>query len=113
MRTDVSAEKEIHEIIPAILEKDWATIEKKLEIVKPFAKTVHIDILDGKLFNNTTFMDPEPFKKYADDLFLEHHMMVEEPIQYLDEWAKAGFKRFIGHVEKMNDQAEFVAKGQL
>lgn len=113
MQTDISAQSEIIEIIPAILEKDWESIEKKLEIVKSFAKTVHIDILDGKLFNNTTFMDPAPFKKYSSDLFLELHMMVEEPINYLDEWAAAGFKRFIGHVEKMSDQAEFVAKGQL
>lgn len=101
------------EVIPGILEKDWFEIERKIELVKPFAKTVHIDILDGKFAPNTTFLDPTPFIKYTSELFLELHMMVEEPIQYLKPFAQAGFKRFLGHVEKMSDQAEFVAQGQL
>lgn len=100
------------EIIPGILEKEWVEIERKIELVKPFAKTIQIDIVDGKFADNITFLDPEPFKKYSSDLFLELHMMVEEPIDYLDEWAAAGFRRFIGHIEKMSDQVAFVAKAQ-
>jgi len=100
------------EIIPGILEKDWIETDKKLQIAKTFAKTVHIDIIDGKFALNTTFLDPAPFSKYSQDLFLELHMMVEDPIQYLESFAKVGFKRFIGHIEKMPDQAEFVAKAQ-
>ena len=100
------------EIIPGILEKDWEAIAKKIEIVKPFAKAIHIDILDSKLFPNTTFLDPAPFKKYSADIFFELHMMVEEPIQYLKSFAEAGFRRFIGHVEEMSDQAEFVVKAK-
>lgn len=100
------------EVIPGILEKDWSEIERKLEIAKSFTKTVHIDIIDGKFAPNTTFLDPSPFLKYSQDLFLELHMMVENPIQYLESFARAGFKRFIGHVEKMPDQVEFVARAQ-
>lgn len=102
------------EIIPApgTEDKEWPAIEKKLELVKPFAKSVHIDILDGKFANNTTFNDPEPYKTFADTFLLEVHLMVEEPITYLEKFAAAGFKRFIGHVEKMSDQAEFVAEAQ-
>jgi len=101
------------EIIPGILEKDWESIERKIELVRPFAKTIHIDILDGKFAPNTTFLDPKPFTKYKSEIFFELHMMVEEPINYLKPWAEAGIKRFIGHVEKMSDQKEFVAEGQL
>lgn len=101
------------EIIPGILEKDWEAIEKKIERVKPFAKTIHIDLLDGKFAPNTTFLDPKPFEKYSKDIFFELHMMVENPLQYLKPFAESGFKRFIGHIEKMPDVAEFVAEGQL
>lgn len=101
------------EIIPGILEKEWSEIEKKLELAKSFAKTVHIDIIDGKFVDNKTFLDPEPFKKYADVFLLELHMMVDDPIMYLDKWAAVGFKRFLGHIEKMPDQVAFVAKGQM
>lgn len=96
------------EIIPGILEKEWSRIEKKLETIKPFAKTVHIDIIDGIFAQNITFLDPEPFKKYSSDFFFELHMMVEEPIDYLKPWGEAGFKRFLGHIEKMSDQEKFI-----
>lgn len=101
------------EVIPGILEQNWEEIEKKIERVKPFAKTIHIDLLDGEFAPNNTFFDPTPFAKYTKDTFFEVHMMVDNPLQYLDSFAKAGFKRFIGHIENMPDVAEFVAEAQL
>lgn len=105
------------EIIPGILEKEWGEIERKIETVRPFTHTIHIDIIDGKFNPNTTFFDPKPFQKYTSPsagsgLFFELHMMVANPIQYLKPFADAGFKRFLGHIEKMPDQAEFVAQAQ-
>ncbi len=100
------------EIIPGILEKDWSEIAKRLEIAKSFAKVIHVDIIDGKFVPNATFLDPMPFSKYSQELFLEVHMMVENPIQYLESFAKAGFKRFLGHIEQMPSQEEFVAKAE-
>jgi ribulose-phosphate 3-epimerase len=96
------------EIIPGILEKEWSGIEKKIESSRSFAKTLHIDIIDGEFVNNTTFIDPSPFIKYSTDFFLELHMMVNNPIQYVETFAKAGFKRFLGHIEMMPDQNEFL-----
>lgn len=101
------------EILPGILEKEWDAIEKKFEIIRPFARSVHIDIVDGKFAPNISFLDPKPYKKYSQDFFLELHMMVEEPLQYLKPFADAGFKRFLGHIEKMSDQVEFVAQAQI
>ncbi len=101
------------EVIPGILEQDWKSIEQKIEMVKSFAKTIHIDVLDGKFAPNTTWMDPQPFKKYTNSIFFEVHLMVENPLQYLEPFADAGFKRFMGHVEQMPDVAEFVAQAQL
>ncbi len=100
------------EIIPGILEKDFLEIEKKIELVKGFSKTIHVDIIDGKFADNLTILNPDPFKKYANDLFLEVHLMVEEPINYLDSFANAGFKRFLGHIEKMSSVTDFVAKAE-
>lgn len=102
----------MYKIIPGILEKDWESIKKKIEIGSKFTDTFHIDILDGKFAQNTSFLDPKPFAKYTKDLFLELHMMVEEPLQYLKPFAEVGFRRFLGHIEKMSNQAEFVALGE-
>lgn len=102
------------EIIPSpgTEDKEWSAIEKKIELVKPLAKTLHIDVVDGKFTDNTTFLDPAPYKKYEDTFLLEVHFMVEEPINYLKSWSEAGFRRFIGQIEKMSDQALFIAEGQ-
>ncbi len=101
------------EIIPAILETDFSEIEQKLEKVKGYARTIHVDLLDGRFAPNTTFLDPVPFTKYKDTFLLEAHMMVDEPVNYLKPFADAGFRRFVGHIEKMSDQVEFVARGQM
>lgn len=100
------------EIIPGILETDFSEIEKKLNSVSSFAKTVHIDIIDGSFASTRTFLDPSPFKKFSDEFFFELHMMVSEPITYLEPFAKAGFKRFLGNIEHMGDQKAFVEKAK-
>ena len=99
-------------IIPTILEKSWEEIEAKFKIYEKFAKAVHIDFLDGKFEENLTFLDTQPFSKYSSYFELEAHLMVEEPINYLEGLSKAVFKTFLGQIEKMTDQVEFVAKGE-
>ena len=110
----------MHSIIPGILEKDWSIIEEKIAIVRQFSNSVHIDFIDGKFSPNITFLDPKPFSKYTKDLpageadlFLEAHLMVDNPLQYLEPLANAGFRRFLGHVEKMSNLEEFVARGEI
>ncbi len=103
----------MYQVIPGILEKEWVEIERKINIAKQFSNNIHVDIIDGKFAPNTTFLDPLPFKKFTSDIFFELHMMVDNPIQYLKPFADVGFKRFLGHIEKMPDQEEFTAQGQL
>lgn len=87
------------EVIPAILENNFAEIEKKIRSVENFVKWVQIDLLDGTLIDNNTFSDPAPFSKLETPLNLELHLMVKDPLRYLESFANAGFKRFYAHVE--------------
>src|SRR5258708_29118793 len=129
MKRLVSWSRNMYEIIPSpgTEIKEFSEFESKIRVVKSFAKTIHIDLCDGKFANNVTFSDPEPFKKFTKDLpedeggwatgekglLFEIHLMVEDPIKYIEAWADAGFRRFIGQVEKMPSQEEFVAEAQL
>lgn len=99
-------------IIPALLEKDWSSIEKKLKVCENFASTIHIDFIDGVFASDKIFLEIEKFKEYSSYFKLEAHLMVNEPIEYLERLFDSGFKTFIGHVEKMSDQVAFVAKAQ-
>lgn len=101
-----------HQVIPGILEKDWGEIEKKIGIIKKFSNKVHVDFIDNSFSNTQTFLDPSSFLKYK-DLFLEAHLQVHEPISFLDNLVKAGFKKFIGNIEHMSSQEEFVAEAEL
>lgn len=119
----------MYEIIPSpgTENKTFEEIEKKIESVKSFARTIHIDVCDGKFAPNATFSDPEPFKKLTSllpedesgwstgekGLYFEVHLMVEDPIKEIKKWADAGFRRFIGQVEKMPDQEAFIAEAQM
>ncbi len=96
------------EIIPGILEKEWSEIEKTLQTITTFANSVHVDVIDGKFVNNHTFLDPSPFSVFASHLTLEVHLMVDEPANYIESFADAGFTRFMGHIEKMSDQKAFL-----
>lgn len=87
------------EVIPAILEKDFGEIEKKIHLVESLVQWVQIDIADGELVNNTTFIDPAPYGALVTPINLELHMMVKDPLRYLERYAKVGFKRFFAHVE--------------
>lgn len=98
---------------PGTTDREWETIEKKIESMKGYASSIHIDVCDGKFAPNTTLMDPKPFAKYAREFLLEVHLMVDNPLQYLTSYARSGFKRFIGQVEKMPDIPEFIAEAQL
>ena len=102
------------EIIPSpgTQDKTFEEIEKKLLAVKGIARTIHIDIIDGYFAANKTFSNPAPFAKYSKEFNLEIHLMVHDPIKHLKPWADIGAGRFIGQIEKMPDQVEFVATAQ-
>ncbi len=87
------------QVIPAILEKDFAEIEKKLKLVEGLVSWVQIDIADNTLVPNTTFLDPAPFSRLGTTLSLELHLMVKDPLRYLERFARVGFKRFFAHLE--------------
>lgn len=98
------------EVIPGILEKDWEGVEEKIKLLSPFAKSLHIDIIDGKFTTNLTILDAAPFAKYKDQFLLEAHLMVENPIDYVDEFVEGGFKRLLGHIERMEDPYEYIER---
>jgi ribulose-phosphate 3-epimerase len=87
------------EVIPAILEKEFSEIEKKIRLVEGLVSWVQIDILDDTLMQNVTFSDPAPFSSLRTPLKLELHLMVKDPLKYLPGFVKSGFKRFYAHVE--------------
>lgn len=87
------------EVIPAILEKDFAQIESKIKLVEGLVSWVQIDMADGVLVPNTVLHDAVQFSKLKTSIHRELHLMVKDPLRYLEPFVKAGFARFYAHVE--------------
>lgn len=72
------------EIIPAILAYDRNELLDKIRKVKPYVKTVQIDIMDGVFVPNITLPLRE-MKGLPDDVEYEFHWMIEQPERYITE----------------------------
>jgi len=63
----------MYEIIPSpgTEDREWEALEKKILLVAPFIKTIHIDVCDGKFAPNATFSDPALLKNTQKIFFLK------------------------------------------
>lgn len=86
------------DVIPGILEKEWAPIDERIKLVEPFVEWVQIDVADNTLVSNSTFLDFHKFLLISKPS-LEAHLMVAQPEKYIKSMVDAGFKRLIAHVE--------------
>ncbi|MEW6102270.1 MAG: ribulose-phosphate 3-epimerase [bacterium] len=89
-------------VYPAILTDKKEELKRMLKIAEAFCKNVHIDITDGAFV-------PSKSISYDDlvetNLFMEIHLMVSSPIDYVEGFKKRGAKRIIFHIES-NDSPE-------
>lgn len=106
------------EIIPAILTDSVTELEEKLDRVDEAVeasganiKRVQIDIIDGKFVDNRT-IDPSNITGIDTNLSLDFHLMVKEPINWVEKCATAGADRIIGQIEMMNSQPDFIGRVQ-
>ena len=68
------------------------------------ADYVHIDVMDGQFVPNIAIGIPvvKSLRKCS-DLFFDVHLMIEEPIRYIDKFAAAGADGITVHIEACKD----------
>ncbi len=99
------------EIIPAILTNNAAEFDSLMARAEGVSKRIHIDIIDGVFVDNHTVL-PSHMIDYETELLVDYHLMVDEPISWVDRCVSGQADRIIGHIEKMHDQVAFVGKVQ-
>ena len=110
------------QIIPAINCENFECVKEKLQKAAEFFSDLpagasqsrakegwaQIDIADGKFTPHKTWNNPKDLSNIKDQLSninLEIHLMLENPLDAIDNWIKAEVKRIIVHYEAICEEA--------
>ena len=100
------------DIIPAILTNNVNEVIEKIGLCEDIVPRAQIDIIDGVFAENKT-IDPVVLTNLETFVGLDFHLMVKEPVGWVEKSANAGADRIIGQIEMMESQKEFIEKVQL
>lgn len=92
-------------IAPSVLSLDYASVNQQLrELDESHAKWMHFDVMDGHFVPNLTF-GPDILKgfKKAVDMFMDVHIMVDDPVMFAEVFANAGADLVTFHLEAVAD----------
>ncbi len=96
-------------IIPTVLEKSIIEAEKRIIAVKGKSKWIQIDVIDGTYLPQKSFeLELVDRIEGVENVLWEVHLMVKEPVKWLEKCVFIGASRVTGQVEMMSDREEFV-----
>lgn len=92
---------------PSILSADFGNLARDIHTIdEAGAEYIHIDVMDGVFVPTISFGMPiiKSIRPLTDKIF-DLHLMIEEPIRYVDEFTALGADIITVHVEACKDTA--------
>ncbi len=97
-------------ISPSVLAADFTRLGEEVKKVEEAgAQYIHLDVMDGIFVPNISFGVPviESLKKVS-TLFFDVHLMITDPIRYIDCFASAGADLITFHYESCEDPKKVI-----
>ena len=96
------------QIAPSILSADFAALGRDISAAeRGGADLIHVDVMDGHFVPNITIGPPVVAAlRRVTKLPLDVHLMIVEPLRFLEPFAKAGADHVIVHEETVPDLRE-------
>ena len=97
---------------PSMLAADFGNLGKELQTIEENgAKWIHLDVMDGIFVPNLSFAQPVIASiRPISNLFFDVHLMITEPIRYVESFKKAGADLITIHLEACEDVDATIAK---
>ena len=89
------------DIAPSMLGADFGRMREAAEMIGPHSAYLHMDVMDGHFVPNLT-MGPDLVKSLEGIAPLDVHLMVTDPIDFIEDFRDAGAEIISVHVEANN-----------
>jgi ribulose-phosphate 3-epimerase len=100
-------------LVPSLLAGDHANLAASATIVAQLGLPwLHVDIMDGHFVPNLTFGPGTvaALRRAGIELFLDTHLMLDEPERYIEPFARAGANLISIHIEPAYDHRSTLAR---
>lgn len=94
----------------SILSADLLDLKNEVrKVVESGSDMLHFDVMDGEFVNNISFGFPmlEAVKKCT-DIYLDVHLMISDPLKYIERFAKAGADIITFHLESKSNTEDTI-----